>query len=145
MEEVENLRIKLPARAENVADVRHQAAAHAAKLGASARVIEDLTIVVGEACANVVRHAYMDYEEPGSLEVELHPTLNELRVVIRDRGAGICPHPDSDIPSLKMGLPLIGALSKSFMLRSVRGEGTELSVQFPLGAGPGSAGFQATA
>jgi anti-sigma regulatory factor (Ser/Thr protein kinase) len=145
MAELENLRIQLPARAENVAGVRRSVAEHAEKLGASARVVDDLRIVVGEACANVVRHAYVDSEEPGSLEVELLPTLDELRVVIRDRGAGICPRPDSELPSMKMGLPVIGALSESFMLSSVRGGGTELSVQFSLGTASGSAGFRPAA
>lgn len=134
MKEAEGLRIKLPARAENLSVIRRDVAAHAEKLGMIAVNVADLKTVVSEACANIVRHAYEDREGDGPLEVELSAEEGEVSLVVRDFGAGICPQPDSDTPSLRMGLPVIGVLSKSFLLSSVRGKGTELTIRMALGA-----------
>jgi anti-sigma regulatory factor (Ser/Thr protein kinase) len=134
MKLVDGLQIKLPARAENLYVIRRDVAAHAEKLGMIAVNVADLKIVVSEACANVVRHAYEDRGGNGSLEVELSAEEQELSLVVRDFGVGICPKPDSDTPSLRMGLPVIGALSTSFLLSSVRDRGTEIRVRLPLGS-----------
>ena len=133
MKKAEGLRIKLPARAENLYVIRRDIAARAEKLGMIAANVADLKTVVSEACANVVRHAYEDREGDGLLEVELSAEDGEVILVVRDFGAGICPQPDSETPSLRMGLPVIGVLSNSFLLSSVRGKGTELTIKLALG------------
>ena len=48
----------LPARAENVAVVRHALAGLAEEIGMDEAGIADLKTVVTEACMNVVAHAY---------------------------------------------------------------------------------------
>jgi anti-sigma regulatory factor (Ser/Thr protein kinase) len=125
--------MELPARAENVGLLRAEASAQAAELGMSASGVADLKTVVSEACANVVNYAY-DEDVEGPLEVELVPEGECLNVFIRDQGGGIRPRPETDVPSLKLGLPLIGALSQRFDLSSEAGRGTELKIVMSLGA-----------
>ena len=56
----------LPAKAENVAVVRHALAGLAEEIGMDEPGIADLKTVVTEACMNVVVHAYEG--EPGPLD-----------------------------------------------------------------------------
>jgi anti-sigma regulatory factor (Ser/Thr protein kinase) len=120
--------ITLPARADSLPIARRAIVSYAEKLGVAKSGIADLKTVVSEACANVVRHAYED--EPGTLEVDLNPGPEELSMVVRDFGGGIRPWTSGDVPSLRLGLPIIGALSSSFRLVSVLSGGTEITVRF---------------
>lgn len=97
----------------------------------SATAIADLKTVVSEACANVVNYAYDDDIE-GPLEVELVPDGECLNVFVRDQGGGIRPRSQVGMPSMKLGLTLIGALSRRFDLSSEAGRGTELKIVMPL-------------
>ena len=58
------LELVLPARAENVAVVRHALAGMAEALGMDPAQIADLKTVVTEACMNVVVHAYEEERGP---------------------------------------------------------------------------------
>ena len=127
------LQITLPARAENVAVVRHALAGLADRLGMDAAGVADLKTVVTEACMNVVVHAYPD-GSPGPLEVEATPEDGGLTVAIRDFGMGIQPRPDVDRPSLRIGLTLIAALASSFEIKGGVGRGTEIRMHLPLSA-----------
>jgi serine/threonine-protein kinase RsbW len=125
------LQITLPARAENVAVVRHALAGLADRLGMDAAGVADLKTVVTEACMNVVVHAYPD-GHPGPLEVEAVPNEGGLTVAVRDQGMGIQPRPDVDRPSLRIGLTLIAALSSSFEIKGGVGRGTEVRMHLAL-------------
>src|SRR4029079_13735714 len=105
--------MSLPARAENVAVVRHALAGVAERLGMDEASLADLKTVVTEACMNVVVHAYAGIE-PGPLEVDAETDLEGLTVADRDNGTGTRPRPDVEGPSLRIGLTLIAALSSSF-------------------------------
>jgi anti-sigma regulatory factor (Ser/Thr protein kinase) len=131
--------MSLPARAENVAVVRHALAGFAERIGMDEPGVADLKTVVTEACMNVVVHAY-PADTPGLLEVEAAQELDGLTVVIRDYGMGIRPRPDIDRPSLRIGLTLIAALSKSFEIKGGIDRGTEIRMHLPLQAGTESAG-----
>jgi serine/threonine-protein kinase RsbW len=131
--------MSLPARAENVAVVRHALAGLADQIGMDEPGIADLKTVVTEACMNVVVHAY-PAEEPGLLEVEAVPELDGLTVLVRDYGMGIRPRPDVDRPSLRIGLTLIAALSSSFEIKGGVDRGTEIRMHLPLLAREESAG-----
>ena len=126
--------MSLPARAENVAVVRHALAGFAERIGMNEAGVADLKTVVTEACMNVVVHAY-PAGSPGLLEVEATQELDGLTVVIRDYGMGIRPRPDIDRPSLRIGLTLIAALSKSFEIKGGVDRGTEIRMHLPLQAG----------
>ncbi len=123
--------MSLPARAENVAVVRHSVAGLAERIGMDGAGIADLKTVVTEACMNVVVHAYPD-GTPGVLEIEAVPEHGGLTVAVRDFGSGISPRPGVDRPSLRIGLALIAALSASFEIKGGVGRGTEIRMHLLL-------------
>ena len=123
-----DLELKLPARAENVAVVRHAFGGFAEALSVDEQTLADIKLAVTEACTNVVIHAYD--EEEGDLEVDASIDDRLLTVVIRDRGRGIVPRPDS--PGLGLGLPLIATLAESLELGKDDSDHTEVRMTFAL-------------
>jgi anti-sigma regulatory factor (Ser/Thr protein kinase) len=138
-EDRSGLQMSLPARAENVAVVRHALAGLAERIGMDEPSVADLKTVVTEACMNVVVHAY-PADTSGLLEIEATQELDGLTVAVRDHGMGIRPRPDVDRPSLRIGLTLIAALSKSFEIKGGVDRGTEIRMHLPLQAGAESDG-----
>ena len=124
-----DLELKLPARAENVAVVRHAFGGFAEALSVDEQTLADIKLAITEACTNVVIHAYEDGED-GSLEVDASIDDRRLTVVIRDRGRGIVPRPDS--PGLGLGLPLIATLAESLELGKDDADHTEVRMTFAL-------------
>jgi anti-sigma regulatory factor (Ser/Thr protein kinase) len=124
-----DLELKLPARAENVAVVRHAFGGFAEVLTVDEQTLADIKLAVTEACTNVVVHAY-DENDPGSLEVDASIGDGRLTVVIRDSGRGIVPRPDS--PGLGLGLPLIATLAESLELGTDDRDRTEVRMTFRL-------------
>jgi anti-sigma regulatory factor (Ser/Thr protein kinase) len=122
------LRLTLPATAENVIVVRQAVAGLGEALGLSGSRIADLKTVVGEACNNVVLHAYEN--GPGPLEVTAEPRSGELEVQVADRGRGFRPRAHQGDESLGLGLPLIAALSDSFEISGGPGKGSRTTIRF---------------
>jgi serine/threonine-protein kinase RsbW len=122
----------LLARAENVAVVRHAFGGLAEALDIDDQTLSDIKLAITEACTNVVVHAYNGAEGP--LEVELSVEGRRLTVVVRDRGRGIVPRPDS--PGLGLGLPLIATLAESLELGKDDADHTEVRMTFSLDADP---------
>ncbi len=118
----------LPARAENVAVVRHAFGGLGEVLDVDEQTLSDIKLAITEACTNVVVHAYNGVEGP--LEVEVSVDGRRLMVVVRDRGRGIVPRPDS--PGLGLGLPLIATLAESLELGRDDEEHTEIRMTFRL-------------
>ena len=131
-----DLELKLPARAENVAVVRHAFGGFAEVLSVDEQTLADIKLAVTEACTNVVIHAYEDGEH-GMLEVDATIDDDRLTVVIRDRGRGIVPRPDS--PGLGLGLPLIATLAESLELGTDDLDHTEVRMTFRLDEEPAAA------
>jgi anti-sigma regulatory factor (Ser/Thr protein kinase) len=124
-----DLELKLPARAENVAVVRHAFGGFAEVLQVDEQTLADIKLAVTEACTNVVIHAY-EADDLGLLEVEATIDDSRLTVVIRDHGRGIVPRPDS--PGLGLGLPLIATLAESLELGTDDLDRTEVRMTFRL-------------
>jgi len=122
------LRLTLPATAENVIVVRQAVSGLGEALGLSSSRIADLKTVVSEACNNVVLHAYE--EGPGPLEVTAEPRSGELEVQVADHGKGFRPRANDGDPSLGLGLPLIAALSDSFVISGGAGHGSRTRIRF---------------
>src|SRR3954451_4585246 len=89
-----DLELKLPARAENVAVVRHAFGGFAEALSVDEQTLADIKLAITEGCTNVVIHAYGD-DGDGWLEVDASIRGRRLSVIIRDEGRGIVPRPDS--------------------------------------------------
>jgi anti-sigma regulatory factor (Ser/Thr protein kinase) len=124
-----DLELKLPARAENVAVIRHAFGGFAEALSVDEQTLADIKLAVTEACTNVVIHAYED-EVDGDLEVDASIADRRLTVVIRDNGRGIVPRPDS--PGLGLGLPLIATLAETLELGKDKRDNTEVRMTFRL-------------
>lgn len=135
-EKPEGLHMRLPARAENVAVVRHALAGLAEQIGMDETGVADLKTVVTEACMNVVVHAYSG--ETGPLVVKAEPDGEGLTVTVSDSGSGISPQAESERDSLKLGLSLIAALSSSFSISGGLERGTEVMMRLPLQGGGAS-------
>lgn len=91
----------------------------------------DLRTVVTEAFTNAVLYAYNEGAE-GMIEISLTADPETLCLTIRDFGIGLFPRTEREVPSLNMGLPIIGALSTQFSLSTRRGRGTELTIRMPM-------------
>ncbi|HVA19180.1 MAG TPA: ATP-binding protein [Solirubrobacteraceae bacterium] len=125
-----DIELALPARAANIAVVRHAFGALGEALAVDEQILSNIRLAVTEACTNVVVHAYPDGEE-GQLEILATLQEEKLVVVVRDEGPGIGPRPDS--PGLGLGLPLIASLTESVQLgRDDEDERTEVCMTFPL-------------
>lgn len=122
-----DIRLTLPARAENVAIVRTVLHAFCTSLELPDQLVDDIRLAVTEACTNVVRHAYQDGDGP--IEVLVRPEDGEgVRVVVADRGRGIAPRSSGGGPGL--GLPLIAALTDAFEVSHAPGRGSALAMVF---------------
>jgi anti-sigma regulatory factor (Ser/Thr protein kinase) len=124
-----DMQLALPARAENIAIVRHAFGALGEAYALDTQTLSDIRLAVTEACTNVVVHAYPDGRD-GPMEVLATLLGEELTVVVRDEGAGIGPRPDS--PGLGLGLPLIASLAESVQLGRNEDERTEVRMTFSL-------------
>jgi anti-sigma regulatory factor (Ser/Thr protein kinase) len=85
----------VPAVPENVASLRHSVVRLADRHGATEACQTDIALAVGEACANVVVHAY----PPGDVgPLIVHAEVvraREIVVTVCDQGQGMTPRPDS--------------------------------------------------
>jgi anti-sigma regulatory factor (Ser/Thr protein kinase) len=127
--------LTLPARAENVAVVRHAFGGVGDALDVPDHALADVKLAVTEACTNVVVHAYPDGDGPMAVSAAL--TDGALIVVVSDEGRGILPRPDS--PGLGLGLPLIATLASSLELGTNDRDETEVRMTFLLDRALGSA------
>jgi serine/threonine-protein kinase RsbW len=125
-----DMELALPARATNIAVVRHAFGALGEAFAVDEEILANIRLAVTEACTNVVVHAYPDDHE-GLLEL-VATVLDEdrLEVVVRDEGPGIGPRADS--PGLGLGLPLIVSLTESVQLGRDAEDCTEVRMTFPL-------------
>jgi serine/threonine-protein kinase RsbW len=81
------LHVSAKARPECVRPLRDIAGSIATEAGLSSVQVYAVKFCVGEAVANVVKHAYPE-GEPGSVEVSAHEADGELAVVVADHGSG---------------------------------------------------------
>jgi serine/threonine-protein kinase RsbW len=107
------LRMRVESDPANLSKVRLAVEAYAAAAGFGAEAVAELGLVVNEAMANVIRHAYQG--RPGQpIEVEAEPTGDggpaDLRVRLRDWGIGVDPRTTAKrgyIPGEPGGLGLV--------------------------------------
>jgi anti-sigma regulatory factor (Ser/Thr protein kinase) len=121
-----DVRLTLPARASNVAVVRHVVGALAEAVHMPPALVEDVKLAVTEACTNVVRHAYAGREGP--LYVAVAPGEASLTILVADHGRGIRPGNGSGGAGL--GLPLIAALADHVEIDNAQDQGSRVRMRF---------------
>lgn len=85
-------------------------------------------IVVSEAVANAVMHAYRDRSEPGHVRILVELGAERLELQVSDDGIGMGPRIDS--PGAGLGLPLMAGFADEVVVDS--GHGTRLRARFQL-------------
>jgi len=123
----------MPADAAVLVVVRQALGGLALALGLDAARRTDIQLAVTEACANVVRHAYVDQPIRGKLEVDATVADTTLTIVVRDYGPGVRPRPPgSNDDGGGVGLPLMASLSDHLEIRQGGGASTEVAMTFLL-------------
>jgi serine/threonine-protein kinase RsbW len=113
---------------ENVGPLRRAFAAALDAAGVGEPRRGEIALAVSEACTNAVVHAYVG-GPPGTVALWASRVRDGVEVVVRDRGSGMHPRPDS--PGLGLGLPLIGHLAEGLeIVAAPGGAGTEVRMQF---------------
>ncbi len=129
-----SIEMKIPPINEYITAVRYTAAIYANSLNFDIETIEDIKLVVGEACNNAVL-----YGDTSSNEVFIKFYSNDKSMIIDiiDKGYGFnidnYENPDLDDPkSGGLGLYIIKTLSDNFEIKSDSDNGTVLSIFFDL-------------
>ena len=120
-----SLAVTVPAVVGRVREVR-QAARHFAEQHGVERP-DDVALAIGEACTNVVVHAYVD-TDVGELRLTGSREGPCVLFMILDDGAGLIPRADS--PGLGLGLPVIAQLADEFEISGGNGCGTRVRIGF---------------
>ena len=119
----------VPAVPDSIAVIRQTVSGICEALGADSRTVGDIKLAATEACTNVVLHAYAG-GDAGTIEIDAYAAEDELRLLVRDHGAGMTPAPLAE--GLGLGLPLIAALTSSLTIVEPEDGGTEISMTFAL-------------
>jgi serine/threonine-protein kinase RsbW len=130
--QVNGLALHLPAEPDQVPVARRAVAEFCERVGMPAPLIDDVKLVVTEACTNVVLHAYEGAADRGPMLVELWHRASRLVVRVSDAGAGMMPRMDRGAPGLGLGLRLIAVLAAEMRVTTNREEGTAVWMRFDL-------------
>ena len=125
-----SLSLSIAADAEALVVVRHVLDGLAVHDRLSELVLDDIQIAVGEACGNVVTHAYPD-RPVGPLDIEVAFDEAEVVVTVRDQGVGLSPTWRENATG--MGIPMMGALADDLSFGDGAGPGHHVRMAFPLG------------
>ena len=87
-----------------------------------------VSIVVSEAVANAVMHAYRDRPEPGRVRVSVDVGDESLELAVSDDGIGMTPRIDS--PGAGLGVPLMTGFADEVLVDC--SHGTRLRARFEL-------------
>jgi serine/threonine-protein kinase RsbW len=122
--------LNVPAESRYVGTVRACVAALLENLGVVPDDVYDVGLILGEACSNVVRHAYSSSEECYTVRVEF--IADGIAIIVTDRGRGVDPErrpcPDPDRTS-GWGVWLMERISDHVSLRPVSPRGTEVRAE----------------
>ncbi len=132
--EANTVQLVLPGRAEFLHVARLATGGVAARAGLTVDDIEDLKVAVGEACTNVIDHAFGDDVSSDNRRIILRLTVgkDEITVEIEDEGVGFDPA-ELERDQRKghqgeggLGFWLIRELTDSLRVESAPGSGTRV-------------------
>lgn len=127
-------RLRIPAQAARLAQVRCRLAHALASLALDPGRVDGLVLAVHEACANVIRHAYGGAADAGDIIVTVLRQGSELVVRVRD----FAPPTDagwlvaSQTPALRpggLGLRLMRAAMDTITCSPIAGGGNRLEMR----------------
>ncbi len=125
-----HLDLKIPCSGEFVLIARAQAEAIAKRLNFDKESIDDLVLVIGEACDNSIEHGF---SEKG---VDIHYSISpqQLTVEIVDYGKGFVPEgKGEEVPELMAergrGIFIMKTLSDSVTIQSSVGKGSKVTIK----------------
>jgi serine/threonine-protein kinase RsbW len=124
--------LRLPAEAAQIPVARRAIAEYCARCGLPAHLVDDVKLVVTEACTNVVLHAYEGELVDGpAFEVSAHVEGDAFVVTVSDQGRGLgSPSRNRGLGlGLRLALQLAGGVHTSDALG---GRGTRLTMRFAL-------------
>lgn len=120
----------IESRVEELARAREWMRDYAHAAGFSDRQVHELSLVVSEACTNVIKHAYRG--EP-NYRIELHLAIDDVQLVLSIRDSGVpfdhasYQPPDLDEPQEHgYGVFIIKSLVDEVRYETVDGSGTAL-------------------
>jgi anti-sigma regulatory factor (Ser/Thr protein kinase) len=126
------LYVRSDARPDCVRPLRDIAASIASEAGLSSAQVYAVKFCVGEAVANVVKHAYPE-GEPGAVEVSAREAGGELAVIVADHGSGRA-HQSERSDEGGFGLAFMTRLTDGCTFTAT-GAGTTVEMRFPLPGG----------
>lgn len=136
--EIVTLNLHIPAKAEHIATVRSDLSLLAKELGFNKEKEEDLIISAGEACVNVIQHAYKNnHLNSNMMNIRYLLYGNRLAVVLQDHGKGFDAHfvqryvrgVDVKKPErIGLGIFLIKTLMDEVKYESSNDEGTSVTM-----------------
>ncbi len=130
--QMNGLALRLPAEAEQVSVARRAIADFCELCGMPSPLVDDVKLVVTEACTNVVLHAYEGLPiQPRMFDLSAHLEDGSLLVSVADQGRGIAaPSPNR---GLGLGLRLALQLAGGVQTRDNEdGVGTRLTMRFAI-------------
>ena len=129
--QVDGLEIRLPANADQIPVARRAVADFCELYGLPAPLVDDVKLVVTEACTNVVLHAYegVGVERTRMFEVRAHVEPGALLLTVSDQGRGIgAPSANRGLGlGLRLALQLAGGVQTR---EGAGGLGTRLTMRF---------------
>jgi len=109
--------VAVPADPAYLTICRHALAGAAASLDIPDEQLDDLKLLLSEACSNAIVHGY-EGREGGTIEVEFRTPPGEVEVTVNDRGSGF---PGGRVPDeLGLGLSLLQRLSSRYRIDPAR-------------------------
>lgn len=122
----DRLRFNAAAEPRALAGLRRRLEAFLDAAGAPDDLRFDVMLAVSEAANNVLQHAFRHRSAPGALVVDGRVRGGEIRIVVRDDGAGLAPRSDS--PGAGLGLPLIARLCHDLAVAKGDAGGTTVTM-----------------
>ncbi len=128
------IELKLAPLKEYISVARYTSCVFANSMGFDYEKIEDIKLVVGEACNNAVLYGDVNHNE---LFIRFYDDGNSFFIEIKDRGYGFdvdkYKNPDLDKPDEGgFGIYIMKKLADDLSIKSDKENGTVLSIRFDL-------------
>lgn len=131
-ETASKVELRIPARPEFVSVARLAVSAVASRMEFKYDDIEDIKLVVGEACTNAIQHALDESRPQDEVVICCWPSAEELIIEVRDKGKGFDPvsvrkeAEEGTLSERGLGLLLIESLMDEVEFQSTPASGTQV-------------------